>query len=83
MKLIAWSYTRRYQIKAVFSTFPHVTVLFRQIGGYYFIYSMKGLTKEHIPERKDYVRMEYLLNKEMGFLAAYKQRKLKPSSSSF
>lgn len=77
MKLVNWSYAKRYNIKAIFDEFPHVVVLFRQIGGYYFIFSMKGLTKERIPERKDYVKMEYLLNKDLGLLDAYKLRKYK------
>jgi hypothetical protein len=38
---------------------------------------MKGLTKEHIPTRKDYVRMESGLNKDLGLLEAYKERKYK------
>ncbi|MGH2317746.1 hypothetical protein ACRC6Q_08240 [Planococcus sp. SE5232] len=75
MKLVNWSYAKRYNIKAIFDEFPHVVVLFRQIGGYYFIYSMKGLTPEHIPGRREYVRMEYLLNKELGMLEAYVERK--------
>ncbi|HSI66286.1 MAG TPA: hypothetical protein VK947_02655 [Planococcus sp. (in: firmicutes)] len=75
MKLIQWSYAKRYNIKAIYDDFPHVVVLFRQIGGYYFIFSMKGLTPEHIPNRRDYVKMEYLLNKDLGLLEAYKQRK--------
>ncbi|RNF40421.1 hypothetical protein [Planococcus salinus] len=77
MKLVNWSYAKRYNIKAIFDDFPHVVVLFRQIGGYYFIFSMKGLTPEHIPTRRDYVKMEYLLNKELGMLTAYKERKYK------
>lgn len=75
MKLVQWSYAKRYNIKAIFDEFPHVVVLFRQIGGYYFIFSMKGLTSEHIPCRRDYVKMEYLLNKELGLLEAYKERR--------
>ena len=75
MKMIQWSYAKRYNIKAIFDEFPHVVVLFRQIGGYYFIFSMKGLTPEHIPNRRDYVKMEYLLNKDLGLLEAYKERK--------
>lgn len=75
MKLINWSYAKRYNIKATFDEFPHVVVLFRQIGGYYFIYSMKGLTPEHVPGRREYVQMEYLLNKELGQLDAYLKRK--------
>ncbi|AQQ53497.1 hypothetical protein [Planococcus lenghuensis] len=77
MRLEMWSYTRRYQIKAIFNVFPHVTVLFRQIGGYYFIFSMKGLTKDHLPGRKEYVQMEYLLNKELGLYDNYRQRKFR------
>lgn len=75
MKLIQWSYAKRYNIKAIYDEFPHVVVLFRQIGGYYFIFSMKGLTPEHIPTRRDYVKMEYLLNKDLGLLEAYKERR--------
>ncbi|QHJ71230.1 hypothetical protein [Planococcus halotolerans] len=77
MKIVNWSYAKRYNIKAIFDEFPHVVVWFRQIGGYYFIFTMKGLTPEHIPTRRDYVKMEYLLNKDLGMLEAYKERKYK------
>ncbi|MFS0576407.1 hypothetical protein AB1K83_12280 [Sporosarcina sp. 179-K 3D1 HS] len=75
MKLIHWAYTRKYQIKAVFDTFPTTVVLFRKISDYYFIFSMSGVDETLLPTRKDYVRMEYLLNKELGTLQAYKRRK--------
>lgn len=75
VKLIQWAYTRKYQIKAVFEPFPSTIVLFRKISDYYFIFSMSGLDPYMLPNRKDYVRMEYLLNKELGTLQAYKDRK--------
>lgn len=71
MKLVNWSYAKRYNIKAVFDEFPHIVVRFRQVGGYYFIFSMQGVTKDHVPGRRDYVQMEYLLNKELDLLDAY------------
>lgn len=75
MKIIHWSYTRKYQVKSVFDSFPDIVAVFRQINGYYFIYTMKGMDSIELPSRKHYVQMEYLLNKELGTLPAYKNRK--------
>lgn len=75
MKLFHWSYTRKYQIKGIFDTFPDTVVVFRQINGYYFINTMKGLNPIDLPTRKHYVQMEYLINKELGTLPAYKNRR--------
>ena len=75
MKLIHWAYTRKYQIKGIFDSFPTTVVLFRKISDYYFIFSMSGLDESFLPSRADYVRMEYLLNKELGTLQAYKHRR--------
>lgn len=74
MELLQWEYWRGYQIKGVFSQFPTTVVIFRQVKKYYFIYSMSGLDETAIPTRKDYVKMEYLLNKELGNLQAYRER---------
>lgn len=74
MELIQWNYWRKYQIRGVFDRFPTTVVVFRQIKNYYFIYSMKGLDETSIPSKKDYVQMEYLLNKELGNLQAYRER---------
>ncbi|MBD7983325.1 hypothetical protein H9649_01925 [Sporosarcina sp. Sa2YVA2] len=74
MELLQWEYWRGYQIKGVFSQFPTTVVIFRQVKNYYFIYSMSGLDETAIPTRKDYVKMEYLLNKELGNLQAYRER---------
>lgn len=75
MKIIHWSYTRKYQVKGVFDAFPDTVVVFRQINGYYFISTMKGLNPLELPNRKHYVQMEYLINKELGTLPAYKKRR--------
>ncbi|WP_432355685.1 hypothetical protein [Sporosarcina sp. A2] len=75
MKLLHWSYTRRYQLKGVFDLFSDSVVIFRQINGYYFVNSIKGLDPHCLPERKHYVQMEYLINKELCTLPAYKNRK--------
>ncbi|WOV89002.1 hypothetical protein QWT69_07830 [Sporosarcina oncorhynchi] len=74
MELVHWEYWRKYQIKGVFDRFPTTVVIFRQVKNYYFIYSMSGLDETVIPTRKDYVQMEYLLNKELGSLPAYRKR---------
>ncbi|REB07254.1 hypothetical protein DVB69_10425 [Sporosarcina sp. BI001-red] len=75
MQIIHWSYTRKYQVKSVFDSFPDTVVVFRQINGYYFINTMSGLDPQLLPSRKDYVQMEYLINKELGTLSAYKNRR--------
>lgn len=75
MKLLHWEYTRKYQIKGIFDEFPETIFLFRRVKDYYFLFSMSGLDKHAIPSKRDYVRMEYLLNKELYSLEAYLQRK--------
>lgn len=74
MELIHWEFGRKYQIKGIFDRFPTTVVIFRQIKNYYFIYSMAGFDQTSIPTRKEYVQMEYLLNKELGNLQAYRER---------
>lgn len=75
MKINHWSYTCKYQVKCVFDLFPDTVVVFRKINGYYFINSMKGLDPLSLPTRKSYVQMEYLINKELDTLSAYKNRR--------
>ncbi|MFD1203703.1 MULTISPECIES: hypothetical protein [Sporosarcina] len=74
MKILQWEYTRKYQVKCIFDEFPETVFLFRRVKDYYFLFSMNGLNKNAIPERKDYVRMEYLLNKELCTLDSYRNR---------
>ncbi|MET1014945.1 MAG: hypothetical protein ABWX61_10635 [Paenisporosarcina sp.] len=75
MNLIQWSYTKKYQIKAIFNEFPDTIFIFRSIGSYYFIYTTKGILSEVGPTRHDYVKMELLLNLELNSLPAYLNRK--------
>lgn len=74
MKLLHWEYTRKYQVKCIFDEFPHTVFIFRKIKDYYFLFSMTGLDKQAVPTEKDYVQMEYTLNKELYSLDAYRQR---------
>lgn len=71
MELIQWSYTRKYQVKAIFSEFPEMVIIFRSIGSYYFVFTTKGNIQDSYPTRKDYVEMELLLNNELHTLPAY------------
>ncbi|WP_075617797.1 hypothetical protein [Paenisporosarcina indica] len=71
MELIQWSYTRKYQVKAIFSEFPEMTIIFRSIGSYYFVFTTKGNLRDQYPTRKDYVEMELLINDELQTLPAY------------
>ena len=71
MELIQWSYTRKYQVKAIFSGFPELVIIFRSIGSYYFVFTSKGNILDSYPTRKDYVKMELLLNNELQTLPAY------------
>ncbi|GKV57504.1 hypothetical protein NCCP2222_34510 [Sporosarcina sp. NCCP-2222] len=75
MKIDHWAYARKYQIKCVFDKYPSTVFLFRRVADYYFIFSSSGIDVNEIPSPKDYVRMEYLLNKELGTLQAYRNRK--------
>lgn len=74
MKLLHWEYARKYQVQCAFDEFPHTVFVFRKVKDYYFLFSMSGLDKNAVPTRKDYVRMEYLLNKEFCLLDSYRQR---------
>ncbi|MCZ8535895.1 hypothetical protein M9R32_01665 [Paenisporosarcina quisquiliarum] len=75
MKLIQWSYTKRYQVKAIFDEFPDMILIFRTIGSYYFVFTTKGSIVNRYPTRKDYVEMELLINEELQTLPAYINRK--------
>ncbi|WP_210365197.1 hypothetical protein [Bacillus sp. REN3] len=74
MNLIRWSYTKRYNIKAKFDTFPNSAVLFRQIKNYYFVYSVKWSTMDSVVTKKDLEKMELLLNRELGTEDGYRHR---------
>ncbi|MDW0114777.1 MULTISPECIES: hypothetical protein [Sporosarcina] len=76
MELIHWEYGRKYQVKGIFNEFPSTVVIFRQIKDYYFIYTMSAIDDTSLPTRKQYVQMEYLLNKELGTLPAYRNRQV-------
>lgn len=75
MNLLHWIYTRNYQIKAVFDTYPDMLIIFRTVGHYYFIYTTRGRVSVPSPSRKDYVEMELLLNLELEKLTAYLNKK--------
>ena len=75
MKLVQWSYTKKYQVKAIFDDFPGMVIIFRTIGSYYFVFTTKGNGSDTFPKRKDYVEMELLLNEEMQTLPFYIARK--------
>ncbi|WP_421385390.1 hypothetical protein ACOJQI_04565 [Bacillus salacetis] len=74
LKLIKWSYSRRFNIKASFDSFPHSTVLFRRIKDYYFVYNVYWSTQDPIVVREDLVEMELLLNRELGSEKEYLNR---------
>ena len=75
MKLMQWSYTKRYQVKGIFDKFPDMIIIFRTIGSYYFIFTTVGSVNNSYPTRKDYVEMELLINEQMETLPAYIKRK--------
>lgn len=75
MNLIQWSYTKKYQIKAIFDEFPDTVFIFRSISSYYFIFTTKGIVSHLGPSRDDYVKMELLLNLELDSLQAYLNKK--------
>ena len=75
MKLIQWSYTKRYQVKAIFDKFPDMILIFRTVGSYYFVFTTIGTVSHSYPSRKNYVEMELLINEQLQTLPAYIQRK--------
>lgn len=75
MELLDWSYGRRYQIKAVFSKFPHSTVIFRSFPSYYFIYNVRWSDSDPVVSRRDLEEMERLLNDMLGLLDHYEGRR--------
>ena len=70
MKLLQWSYAQKYQIKAIFDSFPDMIIIFRSVGNYYFVFTTKGIVSTASPTRKDYVEMELLLNLELDKLSS-------------
>ncbi|RHW42211.1 hypothetical protein D1B31_06165 [Neobacillus notoginsengisoli] len=75
MKLVSWSYTKKYNIKAIFDKFPCSLVIFRQIKEYYFVYTIKWNPLDPQVRRADLENMETLLNSELGTLENYQKRK--------
>jgi hypothetical protein len=75
LKLIKWSYSRRYNIKASFDHFPHSMVLFRRIKDYYFIYNVYWSAQDPIVARRHLEEMELLLNRELGSEQQYINRR--------
>ncbi|PWW17521.1 hypothetical protein DFO73_12519 [Cytobacillus oceanisediminis] len=75
MKLIRWSYMRRNQVKGVFDCCPDSFVIFKRIKNYYFIHSVDWKECAQIIKKEQLEEMEYLLNKEMGFLEGYLRRR--------
>jgi hypothetical protein len=75
LKLIQWSYSRKYQVKAIFDEFPDMIIVFRTIGTYYFIFTTEGHVPDPYPSHKDYEEMELLMNEEMKTLPSYVSRK--------
>jgi hypothetical protein len=75
MNLIQWSYSKKYQIKAIFDEYPDTIFIFRSISSYYLLFTTKGILSDVGPTRFDYVKMELLLNMELDSLPAYLNRK--------
>lgn len=75
MKLTKWSYTKRYNIKALFDMYPNSLVIFRQIKNYYFVYTVQWSFKDPVVTKNALEEMEMLLNQEIGTDKEYRQRK--------
>jgi hypothetical protein len=75
MKLTKWSYAKRYNIKAQFNEYPNSTVVFRKIKNYYFVYTVKWSLNDPIVSKEALEEMEWLLNRELETLQAYRLRK--------
>lgn len=74
LKLLKWSYTKKYNIKAYFDLFPNSPVIFRQIKNYYFVYTVKWDDHDPIVKRTDLEEMEILLNTELDTYSFYLNR---------
>lgn len=75
MRLESWTYTKKYNIKALFDGFPSSPVIFRQIKEYYFIYTIKWSPSDPPVKRIHLEEMEILLNTELGTYEGYQRRK--------
>lgn len=75
MNLVSWTYTKRYNIKAVFDRFPNSNVIFRFIHTYYFIYIVNWSDRDPPVEKVDLEQMELLLNDELGTGRFYRNRR--------
>lgn len=75
LKLIKWGYTRRYQIKALFDTHPASPVILAQINRYYFVRQIYWDESDPIVGNVDLWKMEVLVNKELGLLEDYLNRR--------
>ncbi|CAM3995906.1 hypothetical protein ALCH109712_15780 [Alkalicoccus chagannorensis] len=74
MELKDWGYGRKYNIKAVFSKFPHSTVIFRSFPDYYFIYTVRWSEQDPVVSREDLIQMEKIMNERLGLLENYEKR---------
>lgn len=75
MELIKWSFTKRYNIKALFDEYPNSVVVFRKIKNYYFVYTVKWSMSDPVVTKSALEEMEWLLNHEMGMEEDYGGRK--------
>ncbi|MFD1735369.1 hypothetical protein ACFSCX_02210 [Bacillus salitolerans] len=75
MKLLNWSYTKRYNIKARYDYCPFSSVIFRPINEYYFVYIINWSEKDPIVTREHLALMELLINRELGTEEHYLSRK--------
>ena len=66
---------RRNQVKGLFDCFPEAVIIFKRIRNFYYIYSAEWKGRPQLIAKQQLEEMEYLLNKEMGFLRGYLQRK--------
>ncbi|AOM83362.1 hypothetical protein [Salisediminibacterium beveridgei] len=74
MELLDWTYGRKQQIKAWFSSYPHSTVILRALSGYYFIYMIDWSDEDRPVPRYDLEEMEQIMNDELGTLQEYEAR---------
>lgn len=77
MNLIKWSYTKRYNIKAIYADFPNSAVIFRPINQYYFVYNINWSENDPPVTKENLEQMEQRLNDELGTGHFYRNRKSK------
>ncbi|CDQ18354.1 hypothetical protein SAMN05192559_109108 [Halobacillus karajensis] len=75
IQLERWSYSKRKMVRGYFDKYPNSTVYFRRIRDFYMVYMVDWDEGDPLIKKEDREIMQQLINKELGRLKAYEQRK--------